>query len=286
VARTRVSRPRPTLGDLAAEAELATRPTLLRLRRPIGPRAPVVVSMTSHPGRISLVHHALRSVMAQSRRPEQVVLVLADEVFTRRETPASVLRLRRAGLEILWTARNTGSYKKLLPPLEAFPDAMVVTADDDVLYPRWWLERLTTRTVERPGCILGHRGTEIGFNEGELTPYVTWPAASRTTRSRRLFLTGNGGVAYPPGSLAPEVQDVELALELCPTADDIWFKAMALMKGSEVALVGNKPRDFPSTRGSEGPTSLVHVNVAGGKNDVQMRTVLSHFGLIHTLQDE
>jgi hypothetical protein len=279
-------RSRPSLGEFAAEAELFTRPTLLKVRRSIGGNAPVVVSMTSHPGRITLVHHALRSVIGQTHRPEKVVLVLAEEEFGRRETPRSLSRLQRDGLEILWTTRNTRSYKKLLPVLEAFPASMVVTADDDVLYPRWWLERLVARTVELPDYILGHRGTEIGVSDGDLTPYETWPAAGRKTRGSRLFLTGNGGVAYPAGSLAPQVMDVELALNLCPTADDIWFKAMALLQGSDSALVGDKPRDFPTTRGSGAPNSLMHVNVGGGQNDVQMRAVLSHFGLLEILTDE
>jgi hypothetical protein len=280
------NRPRPGLSELAAEAEFALRPTLLKLRRSFHERAPVVVSMTSHPGRIGLVHHALRSVMAQTLRPDKVVLVLADSEFGRRETPSSVSRLRRAGLEILWTSRNNRSYNKLLPALAAFPDAMIVTADDDVLYPRWWLERIMTRTVEVPDYIVGHRGTEIGFGDGHLAPYVAWRRATRTTASRRLFLTGNGGVAYPAGSLGPETLNHELALDLCPTADDIWFKAMALLNSSDCAQVGDKARDFPCVRGSGAPSSLLHLNVAGGKNDVQMRTVFSYFGLLKLLEED
>ena len=45
-----------------------------------------------------------------------VVLVLSEDQFPGRRIPGSLKRQQRRGLEILWTKKDMGSYKKLCPP--------------------------------------------------------------------------------------------------------------------------------------------------------------------------
>jgi hypothetical protein len=93
-----------------------------------------------------------------------------------------------------------------------------------------------------------------------------------------LFLKGNGGILYPPKVLPAEAYDLELALHLCPTADDVWFKAMSLLAGVRVAQVTDAPFDPPTIRRVQRQT-LSTQNVWTGENDRQLARVLDHFDL-------
>ena len=50
------------------------------------------------------------------------------------------------------------------------------------------------------------------------------------------FLTGVGGVLYPPNSLHQDILSQEGFSSLCPNADDIWFWAMAVLADTKISL--------------------------------------------------
>ena len=84
--------------------------------------------------------------------------------------------------------------------------------------------------------------------------------------SFNLFPTGVGGVLYPPGSLNRDVVKKELFLELCPLADDIWFKAMGLLNGTKTIMVGDTSKSFLAIKSAQ-KSSLWRENVGNNKND-------------------
>ena len=63
-----------------------------------------------------------------------MILWLADSEFPDREKdlPQNLMRLCKEGLQIKWT-KDVKSYKKLIPAIKEFPEAIIVTADDGVL---------------------------------------------------------------------------------------------------------------------------------------------------------
>ncbi|WP_456786652.1 hypothetical protein [Cellulomonas sp. P5_C5] len=244
----------------------------------------VVVSLTSFPARVGRVWLTVCSLLDQTERPQKVVLVLSRPEFPTDDLPRRLQRLQSRGLEIRFVEGNARSYKKLVPVLDAYPDEVIVTADDDVLYPRWWLDRLVSAHRSTPEMIVGHRGTEILLDgDRAAAPYVDWPRAALATEPHRVFLTGVGGILYPVGSLSSVVTDQELATELCPTADDIWFKAMGLLHGTGSRCITLGARDFPSDRSAQ-RVSLRSVNVESGANDTQFSAVMDHFDLWERLR--
>lgn len=239
----------------------------------------VVVSLTTYPARIAIVWKTLETLYRQSVKPGVVVLVLSREEFPNEKLPDSVLKYKAQGLRIIFVEGNNRSYKKLIPTLQEFPDNIIVTADDDVLYPSSWLGDLITAHRERPGHIIGHRGTVISGEGKSVDPYVTWPQANTQSSSSRVFLTGMGGILYPPSSLPIDTtSNMELAMRLAPTADDIWFKAMALFAGTTVSKVSDSLGDFMTVRAAQ-RTSLREVNVSQHQNDSQFRAVMDYFDL-------
>lgn len=238
----------------------------------------VVVSMTSFPARIDDAWIAVEAMLRQDHAPERVVLVLSDEEFPTREIPQKLVEQKRRGLEVLWTPRNNGCFNKLIPTRLAYPDATIVTVDDDMLYRPWLVSRLVADARQHPGTVVGHRGWEVQLGPGGLTPYVDWPGASCSSPTDRVLLTGVGGVLYPPDALPIELlTDLDLALTLTPHNDDIWFWAVARVAGTPVrclALTSGRPL----RRHSRTPM-LNTVNVAAGQNDAQLASVIEHFRL-------
>ncbi|MCP3420920.1 hypothetical protein [Nocardioides pinisoli] len=220
----------------------------------------------------------IRSILRGDVTPASIHLTLSRDEFAGVDLPRSLLALQERGLKIVMVPGNTRSYKKLIPTLESLPARTLITADDDVYYPRSWLRDLLTAHLADANSIVGHRGTRITGCKRELAPYVEWPPATRNTPPNRTFLTGVGGILYPPESLSATVSDMDLAMNLCPTADDIWFKAMALLEQTPTRQVGPRPLDPPTRRGSQ-RVGLFRTNVGESQNDAQMRATLDYFDL-------
>ena len=238
----------------------------------------VVVGLTSFPGRIDTVWISLQSIYRQTVLPEHVVLVLSKDEFPDGHLPRSVVAFTSRGLKIIFHEGNIRSYKKLIPLLPDYADKVIVTADDDVIYPRKWLAELVDAHAERPNYVLGHRGAVIALDGQRIQPYATWTRATQETPSSLVFLTGMGGILYPPGALPVITGDAELAMKLCPTADDVWFKAMTLLNDAPVAKIGKSPGNFPVVKAAQA-LALHHENVKAGQNDIQLKAVFDHFEL-------
>lgn len=257
------------------------------LRRPcrLDPRSDVVVSLTSFPARIDHAWIAIESLLQQDAPPRKVVLVLATSEFPGRDLPTELRQQHERGLEILWTDRNTRSYKKLLPTREAYPQATIVTADDDVLYEPQMLSSLCTAARQRPNWIVGHTGAVVTAGRKSLLPYRQWPRADQSTPGDRVFLTGNGGILYPANVLpAALLGDSDLAERLCPAGDDIWFWAVARTAGVPVACLGNHSLHMLGYQ--HATPQLATLNWNQDYNDVQLRSVFEHFGFFDTLLDD
>jgi hypothetical protein len=102
---------------------------------PVRPQKPkMVISLTSFPDRIRHVWLVVETLLRQDRKADSIVLVLAECQFPGRKLPRRLQMQQHRGLEIMWVAEDLRSYKKLIPVREAYPDATIVTVDDDVLY--------------------------------------------------------------------------------------------------------------------------------------------------------
>ena len=244
---------------------------------------PIVLSLTSYPARMRELHYCLVSLLTQNCKPGKIILWLGKENFPRREAeiPEEVLALRNKGLEIRWT-KDIKSYKKLIPALEIFTNSIIVTADDDAFYPPDWLETLYNDYL-RMNCramIYAHRAHRITFlNTHTVNPYLLWRRGSENPPGESFlnFATGLGGILYPPGSLHQDILDEQLYSRLCPTADDIFFWAMALLQGSPIRVVENKIAELPNINGANSENALYKVNLTGGQNDVQLSNIFTHY---------
>ncbi|MCG5533872.1 hypothetical protein LRF89_10535 [Halorhodospira sp. 9621] len=238
----------------------------------------VIVSLTSFPQRIRHAWIPIESIFWQSRRPDKIVLVLSRDEFRGHTIPSPLKEQEKRGLEILWVNKNLLSYKKLLPTRELYPDATIITIDDDIFYERSMLSDLLAATEHEGDAVIGHRGWEITFAEDGFASYHQWRPIRRRTEGGCVLLTGAGGILYPPGCLDNSILlDYKLAARLCPTADDIFFWAVERTSGSRVICLGRhdvRPLGLQSFS-----PSLAKLNVSLKKNDQQMRDAADYFGI-------
>jgi hypothetical protein len=81
---------------------------------------------------------------------------------------------------------------------------------------------------------------------------------------------------YAPGHLHPEVLNEEAFLTLCPTADDVWLKAMGLMKGVSCKKTNPGAIAYVEIRFAQNRV-LSHENVNSNGNDAQIAKVSARY---------
>ena len=207
------------------------------------------------------------------------MLVLAEEEFPGRKLPRRIVNQEARGLTILWVDVNYRSYDKLLPVLERYPLSTVITIDDDKIMPPNLVADLLGASREHPGWIIGYRGWEMVSRGDELAFGRGWQRATPDSPPERLFFPGNGGVLYPPRSLHPTVHDIDTAMELAPSSDDIWFWACSILNGTRRKCIGGAAH--VSVRGQKGTPALNAVNATNDERHFE--AVIDHFGLRESL---
>ena len=236
---------------------------------------PVIVSLTTIASRLNKVHITLRSVMNQTVKPEKIILWINENDSDK--IPPTLSKLTGKLLEIKFTPHRS-SHKKLIPTLELFPNKTIVTCDDDLIYEKKWLEKLYETHLKFPNDIVCNKARRIGLNDqNELLDYSQWKYNSENDFRRNLAI-GEGGILYPPNALNKQVTDYELALRLTPNADDLWFKAMALLNDTNVRLADNPSKVFIPIPGTQ-KISLKKINVSQNKNVLQLQNLIDYFDL-------
>ena len=245
-----------------------------------------IISLTSIPSRMSDMHFTVYSLMDQTLPADAIILYLGSEFFPKGERglPKSLLQFKKYGLQIRFV-KDLKPYTKFVYSLADYPESFIVTADDDIFYPRDWLEKLWRTHEEHPECIIAHRAHWIKFaDDGQLLPYKQWGyTKGRPIPSFKNFLTGVGGVLYPPHALHGDAGCAEKFTRLAEFADDIWFWASAVRNNTKVCCVpGGYPKPtfvniVRELRLSNSAPTLAMKNNSQNANDRQLAAVLGEY---------
>ncbi len=238
----------------------------------------VIVSLTTYGRRINDVDLTIRSLFKQTYKPDVIVLNLAETEFAPDSIPRSLKILERHGLVINY-ACDTRSYKKLIPTLALYPKDLIITVDDDVLYPDCLVAYLIEAYLKNPNMIHGFRGYTIPIRENQILPYDKWRKCSRDSYGKEIMLTGVGGILYWPGCFHPDIVRQDLFMSLAPTADDLWFKAMTTLNNIPshcLSYQGRFKRKFLSTSNSV-IAPLNEKNKGQQHNDRIINNLVTHY---------
>ena len=237
-----------------------------------------VVSLTTFPARAGRLWIVLESLFRQTVLPDRIVLVITEEEYPEGAAglPESVRKYEPLGLEIVTSPLNLRCHNKYFHALQAYPEALVVTVDDDCYYRRDTIARLLGLHREFPDAVCCNIAAKI--DPGHFHEYSFWKkSVRRSAPDSRNVALGFAGVLYPP-HMPASFFDAPLAMSLAPTTDDLWLKAVELTEGIGVACGSFFPK--PLTIKSSQKVSLRSLNKGTERgNDRQWEALDAHFKL-------
>jgi Glycosyl transferase family 2 len=202
------------------------RETLANGRKSDGPR--VIVSLSTVPGRINNLRATIRSLLKQTRPPDEIILAVPE--FSIREkrpyvVPEYLLRLPR--LRILSSRRDWGPATKFIPVIReelaaGRLDTLIIVVDDDRVYPRNALETYLHYNQQLPRAALCFRGAAMPRT-------LDWRDA-RMIKASELrqpeavaVITGCGSYLIQPRFFDESLWDYSRAPQGAFFMDDIWI---------------------------------------------------------------
>lgn len=236
----------------------------------------IIVSLTSYPPRFNNIYMCLKSLLCQSMKPDKIIVWFGSDTEETKLTE-KMRELQRYGIEYRFDQNhNLKPHKKYFYAMQEFPDDIVITVDDDSVYPPNTIASLYSSYLRHPNCVSARRVHKMTFNNGILDTYDNWKKEYRgeRTESSKLVAVGVGGVLYPPRCLPKETFDLKAIVDLCLGADDIWLKCMELLKGTKVVWV---PCFFCHPPALGISSSLWQGNVGQNQNDYYLQRVVNQY---------
>lgn len=253
----------------------------------------IVVSLTSFGKRIHEVYLAIESIMQGTLKPNRIILWLSEDEFKGKTLPQTLLHQQRRGLQICY-CEDIKSYKKIVPTLVKYPDACIVTIDDDLVYEFDLLENLIQAHIENPEDICACRMHRITLNENNRpNSYLLWDLQiypEPGNKSPLHFLTSGGGTLFPPHCFTKEFFNQDNFMSLCPYADDVWINAMLLLSRRKITKAYTHSTlgcDYSPIRlYQDDALSIKNTDEKECKNDLQIKSVFDHYNLYQYLSKD
>jgi len=242
------------------------------------------ISLTSISSRMATLCETLESLLAQDYGDLQIHLHLSREPYLLDkgvpELPADLIAFaKKAGRRLqIHYCPNTGPYRKLVPYLYRNwgQSKLVVTADDDTIYPPHWLATLAAAHANY-GCVIAYRGHRILHKDGKMQPYHSWMRSQIEENPGAMILpTGKDGILYDTAFFPVNVLNLKAALKIAPTADDLWFRWHLALNGVQTYLINMDYKSETFTETDYESSLYLNFN-RSGSNDVAIETLESYF---------
>ncbi len=243
----------------------------------------VIVSLTSHPGRINVVHQTIHSLFEQTVSPYKIILWLSKEQFPGEEAelPGILVAMSQDAdnFEIRWADGDIKPHKKYFYAMQEFPEYPVIIVDDDAIYEKTLVERLLYSYQKFPDCISAMRVNMMNFKrDGSFMDYAGWIMDYKLLLdipSTQLVPVGVGGVLYPPHAIPQEAFNAAAIEENCLFCDDLWLKIMASHNRHRTVV----PRQFCVEKLISGSqeVALWRRNVRRDNNDWSLKNILAYY---------
>ena len=238
----------------------------------------IIVSLASYEKRFPTLHLCLKTIINQSIKPDKFLLYLDHSYKT---IPHQILEFQEKGMEICIAETDLKSHNKYFYAMQQYPNDIVITLDDDVLYPNDLINKLLQSYEKYPFAVSAGRVHKMRFDaNGYIKPYDTWEkeAALYNKPSMELMANGVGGILNPPHCMDIRLFDAKKIRQLCLYGDDIWLKAMQLLKGTPVVAI-QQAKQHPPIIDNTQQHGLYKINKIQHRNDIYIQNVFHEYNL-------
>ena len=195
----------------------------------------IIVSFTTYPERFFYIPGLMKILRNQNCPIKKIILFLYKEDY-------ELYHLNISDLKIILTDKDLKPHKKYFYAMKLFREYAIITLDDDMNYDKYVLESLLNSYVENPNIISGRRTHLMSYKKNkELNKYSFWRYEQKLIKKPdfNLFLTGCGGIIYPPDILNINDEILPIINETI-TNDDFTLKYLEIKKGIPIKWIANK----------------------------------------------
>ena len=207
----------------------------------------IIVTLTTIPCRVEYLQRVIDNILNQSVKPDRIILYVPREYEKRSLGKVDFNNLPH-GCDIIYCNQDYGPATKILPALQEYKDQDVslIYCDDDRIYEKNWIKRLTEKSKQYPrDCII-----DEGYNM-DFVLFKLWQSKHRIKYKLLRFLSlglyapkrkmknrehhdigeGFGGVLVKPDFFPPEVFDIP---DILWSVDDTWLSGMMHKNGINI----------------------------------------------------
>ncbi|MBS6928488.1 MAG: hypothetical protein KH152_08325, partial [Finegoldia magna] len=125
--------------------------------------APVIVSLTSYYKRFDIVYLVVESLFQQNYQGKYEIIfsISQEDIDKFGGMPKNIEKLISRGLQVKILDENIKSYKKAFYVADQNNTKSIITVDDDVYYPSWWLKIMVDSALSNPNTVMAYRGHYI-----------------------------------------------------------------------------------------------------------------------------
>ena len=202
----------------------------------------VIVSLSTVPDRIKNLRPTIRSLLRQTRPPDEIVLAIPE--FSIREqrsytVPKYISRLPR--LRIVRCSQDWGPATKFIPAVQeelaaGRENTLIMVVDDDRVYPRNSLESYLHYSTQLPDAALCFRGAPMPRSMDWRDAKMTYANELRQPQ-RVAVITGCGSYLIQPRFFDGALWDYSAAPRGAFYMDDIWISGWLSQRGVERYVV-------------------------------------------------
>jgi hypothetical protein len=176
--------------------------------------------MTSFKERLKYESYlAISSILNNKQLPTKICIIINS--YDKDNIPQ--LFKEHPLIEIIYTDVDLKGHNKYYHTALKYPDSVIITIDDDVIYPATFVEDCIKAYKDSPTTVNAVRVHKIKYKENSILPYKQWEWESKETEaSYDLFFTGVGGVVYPPNFFKKKDLNIEEIHKYIKT-DDIFL---------------------------------------------------------------
>lgn len=188
----------------------------------------IVISLSTTPHRIDKIHDTLQTILVQNIKIHSIYLAL-PYIFKRDNLSYTIpdWLANHKHIKII-RSKDYGPATKLLGVLEQIKlpkDAILITMDDDITYPKNAALHLAFAAKRNPEMAHGISGADFIYDDNGILKDDAYGGIREVPKHSKYatILRGFAGVAYRPNFFHDDIFNIENAMEDCKRSDDLYI---------------------------------------------------------------